>query len=385
MIMAINKQRRQLVKMMGASLVLLQTPVLASMKNSDKKPAKIVWIVLRGAMDSLHTVIPTQDAHFSSLRPKLAKAFKKPLLPLTSEFSLNPALVNLHQLYLQKQLLPIVAVGSGYPSRSHFDGQDYLESGLKTMDHDTGWLGRAIEQLQTDTKGFAVANSMPISMRSTDKVSTWYPSRLKDADENIYEALMNLYQEDDLLLSRLNEGLNTQSMAGNKVAKRKGKFLDLAKSCGRLLANDNGTDCAMLEVGGWDTHNNQELRLSRQLSDLDNGIAALKNELGDYWQNTVVMVATEFGRTAKENGTGGTDHGTGSAMFIGGGAVQGGRVLGQWPGLEESQLFNGRDLMPTTNTFSWVGAVLQQHWHLDAKTIAKVFPGNSAYTTQLIS
>ncbi|OUS23229.1 hypothetical protein A9Q98_15885 [Thalassotalea sp. 42_200_T64] len=383
--MTINKQRRQIVKMMGASLVLLQTPVLAAMNNKDKKPAKIVWVVLRGAMDSLHTIVPTQDTSYSSLRPKLARAFKQPLLPLNREFSLNPALVNLHQMYLQKQLLPIVAVGSGYPKRSHFDGQDYLESGLQTMDHDTGWLGRAMEQLQTNSKGIAVANSMPISMRSTDKVSTWYPSRLKDADENVYEALMDLYQDDELLLSRLQEGLNTQAMAGNETVKRRGKFVDLAKSCGRLLASDNGTDCAMLEVGGWDTHNNQDLRLTRQLGDLDKGIAALKDELGDYWQNTLVMVATEFGRTAKENGTGGTDHGTGSAMFIAGGGIKGGQVLGQWPGLKTEQLFNGRDLMPTSNTFSWVGAMLQQHWQLSDRQIIKVFPQHKAYKQMLLS
>ena len=139
----------------------------------------------------------------------------------------------------------------------------------------------------------------------------------------------------------------------------------------------------MLEVGGWDTHNNQASRLTRQLSDLDNGIAALQQELGDYWKNTVVMIATEFGRTAKENGTGGTDHGTGGAMFMLGGAVNGGMVLGEWPGLKQEQLFKGRDLMPTTSTFSWIATVLQQHWQLSNDDIAKVFPTAPAYKIKL--
>ncbi|WNC73054.1 DUF1501 domain-containing protein [Thalassotalea psychrophila] len=380
-------KRRQFIKTLGASasLVLLQTPALAAVNKLVSKPKKIVWVVLRGAMDSLHTIVPITDKNYHVLRPKLAPSIANDLLPLSTDFAFHPALKHMHGLYKSKQLLPIVAVGSGYPRRSHFDGQDYLESGLSSLDHDTGWLGRALNEMTANTKALAVANSVPISMRSSSKVSTWYPSRLKDADENIYEALMNLYQNDEMLSSRLQEGLNTQEMAGNTSTKKKGKFVDLAKSCGKLLANNDGVDCAMLEVGGWDTHNNQTVRLNRQLEGLDQGIAALQAELGEYWQDTVVIVATEFGRTAKENGTGGTDHGTGSAMFIAGGAVQGGKVLGDWPGLAKEQLFNNRDLMPTTSTFSWIGAVLQQHWQLDSKTIANVFPDNPAYTTQLIS
>ena len=382
-------KRRQFVKMLGASasLVVMQSPVLAAINKANKKPAKIVWLILRGAMDSLHTIVPVKDPDYASLRPKLSNAFNEELLPLNSNFSLHPALKHMHSLYKNKQMMPIIAVGSGYPKRSHFDGQDYLESGLATMDHDTGWLGRAINllQVQPNSTALAVANSVPISLRETEKVRTWYPSNLKDADENIYESLMNLYQEDELLSARLSEGLNTQEMAGNNKTKKRAKFVDLAASCGKLLASDNGTDCAMLEVGGWDTHNNQAFRLARQLSDLDKGIAALQQELGDYWQNTVVMIATEFGRTAKENGTGGTDHGTGGAMFMLGGAIAGGKVLGQWPGLKHEQLFKGRDLMPTTSTFSWIATLLQQHWKLSNSDIAKVFPDSLAYPVNLTS
>lgn len=380
--MTINNQRRQLVKMMGASLVLMNTPMFAKTKKG--KPAKVVWVLLRGAMDSLHTVIPTQESQYKVLRPKLANGFDSTLLKLNSEFSLHPALQNLHDMYLKKQLLPIVAVGSGFSERSHFDGQDYLESGLSSLDHDNGWLARAIEQQSQSTKGIAIANSVPISMRGSEKISTWFPSQLKDADENIYEALLDLYQGDNVLLSKLEEGLNTQAMADNKVSRRKGKFVDLARSCAKLLANENDINCAMLEVGGWDTHNNQVGRLNRQLQELDSGIAALKSELSEQWQDTVVIVATEFGRTAKENGTGGTDHGSASAMFVAGGAVQGGQVLGQWPGLNTEQLYKKRDLMPTSNIFSWIGTILQQHWQLSEQQISDIFPNNKAYKNRVV-
>ena len=198
-------KRRQFIKTLGASasLVLMQTPTLAAVNKLTSKPKKVVWVILRGAMDSLHTIIPITDKNYPSLRPKLASTIANDILPLSADFALHPALKHMHGLYEKKQLLPIVAVGSGYPQRSHFDGQDYLESGLPSMDHDTGWLGRALNEISTDTKALAVANSVPISMRDSEKVSTWYPARLKDADENIYEALMDLYQGDELLFSRL--------------------------------------------------------------------------------------------------------------------------------------------------------------------------------------
>ncbi len=374
-------QRRQFVKMLTASLVVMQTPAFASTLKNNKKPSKIVWIIQRGGMDSLHTLVPTFDPDYSRLRPKLSRSINDKLLMLDQGFGLHPALTHMHQLYKQKQLLPIVAVGSGYGRRSHFDGQDYLESGLTTMDHDNGWLGRAVDIKQKDA--IAIANSLPISLRNS-KASTWYPSNLKDADADIYESLLGLYQDDELLRSRLEQGLKVQVMAGTSTNKRNGKFVSLARSCAKLLASDNGTDCAMLEIGGWDTHNNQIGRLDRQLQELDQGLAALRTGLGDYWQNTVVIVATEFGRTAKENGTGGTDHGTGSAMFLAGGAVKGGQVLGQWPGLADAQLFQQRDLMPTTGVFSWLATVLAQHWQLTDKQLAEIFPDSKSYQQQLI-
>jgi len=394
----LRKSRRQFVKMAGAGLAMLSFPMSSAFAAGNpsktkltgnlagKSSPKIVWVVLRGALDSLHTIVPTFDEQYFKLRPKLSKSFKSPLLPLEKGFALHPSLSNLHQWYQEKSLLPIVAVSSGYPKRSHFDGQDFLESGKTEIDHDSGWLARAINAKHKNA--LAVSRSTPISLRSplvqSEQVNTWYPSKFKNADEDIYAALTKLYQNDAALKEKLTSALEVKGLVGDGQKKRKGKFNDLAKSCAKLMTGEQGIDCAMLELGGWDTHNNQSLRLARKLSELDNGLAELKTGLGDEWKNTVVIIATEFGRTAKENGTGGTDHGTASALFLAGGSVNGGKVQGQWPGLKPDELFQQRDLMPTTNSFGWFASVLSQHWQLSEQELQQVFPQVKSYSDTLL-
>ena len=151
------------------------------------------------------------------------------------------------------------------------------------------------------------------------------------------------------------------------------------------MTENNAADSAMLELGGWDTHNNQANRLEKKLAELDKGLDALKAGLGEHWQNTLVIVATEFGRTAKENGTAGTDHGTGGAMLFAGGAINGGQVLGGWPGLKREQLFEERDLMPTSNSLSWIATALAQHWQFTDEELAYAFPSASVYKQKLFS
>jgi len=387
--------RRKFIKMAGAGLAVLSFPMGSafafesgsSSKLKSKTKPKIVWVVLRGALDSLHTIVPTFDTQYAKLRPKLSTSFKAPLLPLEKGFALHPSLSNLHQWYQEKSLLPIVAVSSGYRKRSHFDGQDFLESGKGEIDHDSGWLARALAV--KNKSALAVARSTPISLRSphtnAEQVNTWYPSKFKSADEDIYAALNKLYQNDEVLKEKLASALAVKGLVNeNGQNKRKGKFNDLAKSCAKLMIAEQGVDCAMLELGGWDTHNNQSTRLARKLTELDSGLAELKAGLGDEWQNTVVIIGTEFGRTAEENGTGGTDHGTASALFLAGGAVNGGKVKGQWPGLKRDELFQQRDLMPTTNSFSWFASVLSQHWQLSEQEIQQVFPQVKSYDESLI-
>lgn len=389
--------RRKFVKMAGAGLAMLTFPMNSALAMANtsktahksnvggKQAPKIIWVVLRGALDSLHTIVPTFDAQYAQLRPKLSKSFKSPLLTLEKGFALHPSLGNFHQWYQEKSLLPIVAVSSGYPKRSHFDGQDFLESGKSEIDHDSGWLARAINV--RNARALAVSRSTPISLRSSDQVHTWYPSKLESADEDTLQSLQQLYQHDDALKSNLEKAIEVKGLVDNKAKgkkNRKGKFIELSKACATLMREDPSLDCAMLEVGGWDTHNNQSLRLSRKLSELDTGLAALKAGLGNEWHNTVIIIGTEFGRTAKENGTGGTDHGTASALFLAGGAVNGGRVEGHWPGLKTRELFKQRDLMPTSNSFAWFGSVLSQHWQFSDKEVAEVFPHMKAYNNPLV-
>jgi uncharacterized protein (DUF1501 family) len=384
--------RRKFIKMSGGALTLLSFPMstafardsIATKLHSNKSP-KIVWVLLRGALDSLHTVVPTLDPEYKVLRPKLSASFKSPLLPLEKGFALHPALKNMHNWYQEKSMIPIVAVSSGYAHRSHFDGQDFLESGKGEIDHDSGWLARAINVKHK--RALAVSRSTPISLRSSEQVNTWYPSRLKNADEDIYLALSQLYQYDDALTESLESGLEIKGLVGNKENKknkRQGNFVELSKAAANLMVGDKGLDCAMLELGGWDTHSNQSNRLNKSLSELDNGLAELKSGLGDEWENTVVIVGTEFGRTAKENGTGGTDHGTGSALLLAGGAVNGGNIQGRWPGLKSEELFKRRDLMPTSSSFGWLGNVLKQHWEFTEQELAQVFPSVAAYDEVLL-
>jgi uncharacterized protein (DUF1501 family) len=385
-----NLSRRKFVKMAGSSLALLSFPMSSvfafEANNNVRSNPKIVWVMLRGALDSLHTIVPTFDTQLKNLRPKLFTSFKGPLLPLEKGFALHPSLKNLHQWYQEKALLPIVAVTSGYQQRSHFDGQDFLESGKSEIDHDSGWLARASDSKAK--RALAVSRSTPISLRSGKQVNTWYPSKLKSADDDIYNQLNKLYQTDAMLRESLESGLAVRGLVETdktKKNKRQGQFIDLTKACAKLLSNkDERIDCAMLELGGWDTHNNQSNRLEKKFDELDQGLAELKQGLGSEWQNTVVVIGTEFGRTVKENGTGGTDHGTASTLFLAGGAVNGGKVLGEWPGLSTGQLFEQRDLMPTSNSYGWIGNVLAQHWQLSSQELKQVFPKVEVYNEVLI-
>ena len=377
-------QRREFIQYVAAGLAVAQTPAVLVANNPDAQSKKFIWVILRGGMDSIETVMPTFEASLKRLRPKLMADGVANYLPLEHGFALHPSLVNLHSWYKQGDFSPVIAVGSGYNDRSHFDGQDYLESGKPDIDHESGWLARAVNI--KDYSALSIANSVPVSLRDTEKVSTWYPSNLKSSTEEIYRQLDVLYQEDELLMSRLEEGMDIRNMSGmDGRKKRRHNFNDLCESCAKLLTGTKSFDCATLEIGGWDTHNNQKQRLARTLKELDEGLATLRTGLGDAWKETVVVCATEFGRTVRENGTAGTDHGTASAMFFMGGAVNGGKVLGSWPGLDEEQLYENRDLMPTTNSLAWLATIFQQHWQVEKQQLATVFPEISPYNTRVMS
>ena len=394
-------ERRNFVKGAAAGWLFLNAMphnALASISNNKIKHKKLVWIFLRGALDSLHTVMPVADPNFEKLRANIITPIKDKLLNLDGQYALHPNLPFLHELYKNKQMSPVIAVASGYRERSHFEAQDQMESGLNKTEHENGWLARAVNQIQGN--GLAISRSVPIALRQNnshnigERVETWYPSRFPEADEDVLNRLFSLYKNDEALNQNLEKVIAQKQNPNMQMEeKQRTNFTYLAEKCGELLAKNENTQCAMLEFGGWDTHNNQQGRLSRLFMQLDNGIHKLKTSMGSAWEDTLVVVSTEFGRTVALNGTNGTDHGTGTNMFLIGGAlakfsnkhemktkqgfksvVTGGYVMGKWPGLAKNQLFEDRDLMPTSDVREWIALALAQHWQLNSRQISSIFP-----------
>jgi uncharacterized protein (DUF1501 family) len=379
-------QRRQFLGL-GAAVsasLLLGAHALARPASAARR---FVWINLRGAMDGLHAVLPTFDKEHGKHRATLLGAVESGLLPLSGGFALHPELKTLHAWFREKTLSPVVAVASPYRERSHFAAQDVLESGLSPADAESGWLARALAASgRAGETGMAIARSVPVVLRGDQAAQTWFPSALPPADLDLYQRLLALYDGDQTLHARLQEGMSTRAsldMSGASPAElRRPSLASLGRACGEMLAENPALCGATLEMGGWDTHNQQMPRLTQQFRQLDAGLAALRAGLGAAWDTTVIAIGTEFGRTVAVNGTGGTDHGTASVMFLAGGAVAtgrraaaGGKVLGDWPGLAAADLHEGRDLRPTSDMRAWLGDALQLAWGLDEAALQRVFPG----------
>jgi uncharacterized protein (DUF1501 family) len=387
-----NSSRRNFVKGAAAGWIFLQSTnafgLSPSLTNKTLANKKLVWILLRGALDSLHTIVPISDPDLLSYRSSLLKPIQDRLLSLNKDYALHPSLSFLHELYKKQQMTPIIAVASGYRERSHFDAQDQMESGLNETDHESGWMARLTSQIQGN--GVAISRSVPIALRSQyTRAETWFPSIFPEADEDLLARLSDLYESDEALSNNLKAVIAQKENPNMQMEEKKNaKFPYLAERCGELLSSNPNMQCAMLEMGGWDTHNNQHGRLTRLLSQLDEGIKKLKTSLGDTWDDTLLVVSTEFGRTVALNGTQGTDHGTGASMFLAGGALanigetnsnlQGGKVHGLWPGLSKDKLFEQRDLMPTTDVRDWIGDAVSAHWDLSASQLKAVFPDTRA-------
>ncbi|MFA3790041.1 DUF1501 domain-containing protein [Aliiglaciecola sp. SL4] len=381
-----SMHRRDFIKAGMAGWIIAHTAVNGAFANAGamaKNNKKLVWVMLRGAMDSLHGVMPLADPDFMNIRGPLVNPIENQLLNIDSGFALHPALKNCFKWYQNEQFLPVVAVASGYRKRSHFDGQDFMECGLNQVNYNSGWLARAVESMHGH--GLAIAQTVPIALRGSPASQTWFPSYFTATDDDLIERMRFLYAENSEFLMMLEDAVKNRDMlAMNNKSRARANFSYLARHCGELLSRNDSANCAMLELNGWDTHSNQANRMDRQFDILDKGLAELKTGLAATWKNTVVMVTTEFGRTVAINGTKGTDHGTASAMFLLGGALKGKRVLGQWPGLSEQQRFAGRDLMPTSDVRSWIATVLQQHWGLSFDNLANVFPGIKPLSERLI-
>ncbi|MGD2133488.1 MAG: DUF1501 domain-containing protein [Maricaulaceae bacterium] len=349
----------------------------------------LVVVILRGGLDGLAAVAPYGDSRYRALRGELALAEpgeENGVLPLGDGLGLHPSLQNMHALYTEGQAAVLHAASTPYRSRSHFDGQDVLESGGDVVyGLSDGWLNRAIQRSEAGDGAVAVGSAVPLMLRGQAEASSWSPTVLGEAGADTLNRLMDLYAGDDLLGPALAAAAATDEVAdasgmGGRSRGRGGQanFAASLQPAGRLIA-EGAASAAVVSLDGWDTHANQGAatgQLANRLRALDEGLAALKEALGDKWSSSVVLVATEFGRTASVNGTRGTDHGTGGAAFVFGGAVRGGRILGDWPGL--AQLHEDRDVRPANDLRGLFKGVLRDHWGVDRSDLDRfVFPESS--------
>lgn len=352
---------------------------------------KFVFVILRGAMDGLAAVAPYADPNYRAARGRLALGAPGEtggVLPIADGFGLHPQLTFLHESWKAGELAVLHAAASPYRERSHFDGQDVLESGAgRVFATQEGWLNRAVGLLPASGKTAAVAvgGTVPLVLRGPAPVSSWAPSVAPAAQEDTLIRLTDLYAGDALLSPALAHAVETQGIIGqgadgmrmgggrNAVA----GYRILASAAAKLLVAPNGPAAAVISLDGWDTHAAQGSTagaLSFRLQGLDTALRTLKEGLGPQWKDTVVVVATEFGRTVAENGTGGTDHGTGGVALALGGAVKGGRMIGDWPTLAPAALYQGRDLAPANDVRGLFATVLRDHWGLDRGELTrKVF------------
>ena len=298
---------------------------------------------------------------------------------------LDPALQQVGAMFGAKQALFAHAVASPYRDRSHFDGQNVLETGgTLPYDRKDGWLNRLLALLP-GVRGLAISPTIPAAMRGPVQVASYAPSNLPDANDDLLRRVEAMYAADAQLHALWAEALQTRAMAGD-AALDKAKGAEAAgKMVASLMTGPEAARVVMIETTGWDTHAGQNGRLAAQLGGLDAMLGALRDNLGAAWNDTMVVVATEFGRTAAANGTGGTDHGTASLAMLLGGTVAGGRILADWPGLAPPQLYEGRDLKPTTSLDALIGSAVTRHFGLDPdRALGQLFPGTEKALPGLI-
>ncbi len=355
-----------------AGLLVAPRMVLAS-AATDRR---FVFIIQRGAADGLETLVPYADPGYARLRGALAvdASATSAATRLDGTFALHPSLVQTAGLYTAKEALFIHAVASPYRDRSHFDGQNVLESGgIAPYQLKDGWLNRLVALLpRHGPEAIAISSTVPLALRGPAEVSSYAPAASARTTDDMLQRFEQLYAQDPQLEAMWSSAMEARGMAGPATRQSPA---ELGKLAARFLMQPAGPRIAMLETGGWDTHSAQTPRMANQLKSLDALLAALKEGMGDTWAQTVVLVATEFGRTAAANGTGGTDHGTGSVAMLLGGAVQGGRVLGDWPGLAANALYEGRDLRPTTSLSAVIATATGECFGVEPARVAKaLFP-----------
>lgn len=342
----------------------------------------LLFVLLRGAADGMAMLAPVGDPGLQALRGALLADYAS-APRIDGFFALHPALGEVAALAARGEALFVHAAATAYRERSHFDGQNLLESGgTAPFAAKDGWLNRLAallnRQAPQPTRALAIAPSVPLALRGAAPVSSYAPSALPEASETLLERVSQLYAADSELGPQWARALETRAMAGNTDATSLRDASATGKLAARLMRGADGARIAMIELGGWDTHANQRIGFARSAQRLDALLAAYRTGMGPAWAETLVVVATEFGRTARLNGTRGTDHGTATAALLLGGGVRGGRVIADWPGLGPGQLYHNRDLAPTIALESVLAGAVAGHFRLDpALVMARLFPGRS--------
>ena len=399
--MILHPSRRAFLSTSGALFGSAVIPRIASAAGA--RDPRLVVIVLHGALDGLAAVGPVGDPDYAALHGPLAMDLggAHPALPLDGFFALNPGMPNFARMYRARQATVIHATATNYRERSHFDGQDVLESGMAGPGFtESGWLNRAVAAVPGRERigsagGLAIGAATPIILRGSAPVLGWAPEVIPTAGDDLARRVLDLYgQTDPLLKTAMRQGLDVDKLAkndpfsatvDNKPRGGPGSpagMKQAAEGAARLLAANDGPRVAALVFDGWDTHAGEggaTGKLMQLLGGLDDAFAAFETGLGPAWRDTTVVAITEFGRTAHVNGTVGTDHGTGTVAFLAGGAVRGGRVVADWPGLKEAQLYEARDLKPTTDLRAVMKGVLADQFGLSPAVLGTaVFPGTLA-------
>jgi uncharacterized protein (DUF1501 family) len=377
--------RRQALKFLGAGTALFAWPGLTAAATG--RDTRLIVVIQRGGMDGLAAVPPYGEPALASLRGELntgSPGSAEATLKLDGLFGLHPALKDCAQGYERGDFAVVHAVAPPYHGRSHFEAQDCLENGGDSPHQfQEGWLNRAVAALG-GAEGLAVASSMPLILRGSAAAETWSPSALPQPSDDLVNRVAALYARDRLLAPAFQRatGMENTSPGDLKPEGGRERLPEAMRAAARFMTGRHGLRAVVLQDGGWDTHARQGAGkglLAGKLTALDQSIAVARTELGALWNQTLVVVATEFGRMAHVNGSGGTDHGTGGVMLLAGGALRGGKVYGDWPGLTTSALLDGRDLRPTTDSRAVFKALLRDHLGVPEAALADhVFPGSRA-------
>ena len=379
---------------LGAAPAWLSRSVYAGDGSTARRKKILVAIFQRGAVDGLNVVVPFGEERYYALRPSIA--IPKPdgtaqsAIDLDGFFGLHPSLASLKPMFDARQLAIVDAVGSPDTTRSHFDAQDYMESGTPGVKATTdGWMNRALPQVRgaaSPLRAVGLGATLPRSLRGRNDaiaVSSLNDFQIRDSRsaatfESMYDrssdTMMHGTGRETFDAVKIMQSIQKQSYTPANGAKYpSGRFGQGLQQIARLIKADVGLEVAFADIGGWDTHVNEGGQLARNLTDYGDALAALYQDLGDRMEDVAVVTMSEFGRTARENGDRGTDHGHANVMFAMGGAVRGGKIYGDWPGLADEQLYEGRDLNLTTDFRDVLGELVAKH--LGNRNLRAVFPG----------